>query len=71
MPIMCWPSRLFQHLVVKERRSFRWLGNFRRLLIRWEHCSSVYRAFFVVALGLICIKRLLRAQKNESAPTPS
>jgi len=35
-------------------------GNFRRLLIRWEHCSDVYRAFFLVALGCICIKRLLR-----------
>jgi transposase len=40
-------------------RSFAWLGNFRRLLIRWEHCASIYRAFFLVALGRICIKRLL------------
>ncbi len=41
-------------------RSFAWLGNYRRLLIRWEHLHHVYRAFFTVALALICIKRLLR-----------
>ena len=41
-------------------RSFAWLGNFRRLLIRWEHCADIYRAFFLVALGRICIKQLLR-----------
>jgi hypothetical protein len=28
----------------KVERSFAWLGNFRRLLIRWEHPFSVYRS---------------------------
>jgi transposase len=38
-------------------RSFAWLGNFRRLLIRWEHLSSVYRSFFTVAVLLVCLRR--------------
>jgi len=42
----------------KVERTFAWLGNFRRLLIRWEHLSSVYRSFFTVAVPLICLRRL-------------
>jgi transposase len=42
----------------KVERSFAWLGNFRRLLIRWEHRFDNYRSFFVVALLLICVRRL-------------
>jgi transposase len=42
----------------KVERSFAWLGNFRRLLIRWEHLSSVYRSFFTVAVLLVCVRRL-------------
>ncbi|HEX8996350.1 MAG TPA: IS5 family transposase [Ktedonobacterales bacterium] len=38
-------------------RSFAWLGAFRRLLIRWEHLSGVYRSFFTVAVLLICLRR--------------
>jgi len=39
-------------------RSFAWLGNFRRLLIRWEHLSDVYQGFFTVAVLLVCLRRL-------------
>jgi transposase len=39
-------------------RSFAWLGNFRRLLIRWERRFTVYRSFFALALAVICLKRL-------------
>jgi transposase len=41
-------------------RSFAWLGNFRRLLIRWEHLFSVYRSFFMVGALLLCVRRLCR-----------
>jgi transposase len=41
----------------RVERSFAWLGNFRRLLIRWEHLSSVYRSFFTVAVLLVCVRR--------------
>jgi hypothetical protein len=36
------------------------LGNYRRLLIRWEHLFGVYRSFFAVAVMLLCVKRLAR-----------
>ncbi len=42
-------------------RSFAWLGNFRRLLIRWEHIFGVYRSFFRVAVLLICPRRAFPA----------
>jgi len=43
-------------------RSFAWLGNFRRLLIRWEHLLVVYRGFFEVALLMMCVRRLVRVE---------
>jgi transposase len=39
-------------------RSFAWLGNFRRLLIRWERYVGIYRAFYTVAVLLVCLRRL-------------
>ena len=39
-------------------RSFAWLGNFRRLLLRWEHLFTVYRSWFTVAVLLLCLRRL-------------
>ena len=44
----------------KVERSFSWMGNFRRLLIRWEHHLSVYRGFCLYALALVCINTLLK-----------
>jgi hypothetical protein len=35
-----------------------WLGNFRRLLIRWERLVGVYRAWFAFAVMLLCVRRL-------------
>jgi hypothetical protein len=39
---------------------FAWLGNVRRLLMRWEHLSSVYHSFLAVGVMLLCVRRLLR-----------
>ena len=39
-------------------RSFAWLGNFRRLLIRWEHLFGVYRSWFTVAALLLCLRHV-------------
>lgn len=41
-------------------RTFAWLGNFRRLLFRWERDLLVYRDLFALALTLICLRRLSR-----------
>ncbi len=38
-------------------RSFACVGNFRRLLIRWEHLCSVYVSFFTVAVLHVCLRR--------------
>src|SRR5262249_50291619 len=42
----------------KVERSFAWLGNYRRLLIHWEHLFAVYRDFFAFAAMARCDKRL-------------
>lgn len=42
----------------KVERSFAWLGNFRRLLIRWEHDCQVYASFFTFAVTIVCLRRL-------------
>ncbi|MGE5333274.1 MAG: IS5 family transposase, partial [Nitrososphaerota archaeon] len=42
----------------KVERSFAWLGNFRRLLIRWERLFGVYRSWFTVAVLLLCLRRV-------------
>ncbi|PIP73742.1 MAG: IS5/IS1182 family transposase [Candidatus Lloydbacteria bacterium CG22_combo_CG10-13_8_21_14_all_47_15] len=41
----------------KVERTFAWLGNYRRLLVRWEHHLSIYTAFFTFACILICLGR--------------
>jgi len=58
-------ERLGRHRWVVER-SFAWLGNFRRLLIRWERQFAVYRSFFTVAVLLVCLKRLIRAVEEPA-----
>ena len=42
----------------KVERTLAWLGNFRRLVVRWEHHITMYRAFFHVACLLITLKKL-------------
>ena len=39
-------------------RTFAWLGSFRRLLIRWERRTDIYCAFFVLALVILCMRRI-------------
>ena len=41
----------------KVERSFAWLGNFRRLLIRWERLFAVYRSWFKVAVMVLSLRR--------------
>ncbi len=39
-------------------RTIGWLGNFRRLVVRWERSLTMYRAFVHVALMMIVLRRL-------------
>jgi transposase len=52
----------------KVERSFAWLGNFRRLLIRWERLFRLYVSSFAFAIMVICVRR---ASAIESAMQPA
>ena len=57
-PIVARKDDYRQRFMVE--RSFAWLGNFRRLLIRWEHIHAVYNSLFAVAVMIVCVRRLTR-----------
>lgn len=40
----------------KVERTFAWMGNFRRLLVRQERILGNYRSFFLIACTLICLR---------------
>jgi transposase len=42
----------------KIERTFAWLGNFRRLVVRYEHRVLIYEAFFHLACLLITLRYL-------------
>lgn len=42
----------------KIERTFAWLGNFRRLLVRHDHQVQMYEAFFHVACLIITLRHL-------------
>jgi transposase len=44
----------------KVERTFAWLGNYRRLVVRYEWLAHVYLAFVMVAFILICLAALLK-----------
>ena len=42
----------------KVERTFAWLGNFRRLVVRYDRLLNLYRAFFHIACALITLRFL-------------
>ena len=42
----------------KVERTFAWLGNFRRLVVRYERHLLMYQAFFRIACLLITLRHL-------------
>jgi transposase len=42
----------------KVERTFAWLGNFRRLVVRYEHHVAIYEAFFHVACLVVTLRFL-------------
>ena len=52
-------------------RSFAWLGNFRRLLIRWERQFEVYAGFFSVAVLIISLRACERSRNAERTHMPT
>ena len=41
----------------KVERTFAWLGNFRRLVVRYERHIEIYRAFFKLACIIIALRQ--------------
>ena len=70
-----WRAKRGRPVVVRQadyglryrvERSFAWLGNFRRLPIRWDRQFVVYRSFFTVAVLLLCLKRLTQVVEEPA-----
>ena len=41
-------------------RTFAWLGNFRRLVVRRERLAMMHEAFCILACIIICLRELLK-----------
>lgn len=44
----------------RVERTFAWLGNYRRLVVRYDRKLSMYQAFFHIACALITLRSLLK-----------
>jgi transposase len=47
----------YTHRWIVER-TFSWLGNFRRLVVRWERHALNYLAFLLIACAIICLRSI-------------
>jgi len=41
-------------------RTFAWLGNFRRLVVRYDRSLQIYRTFFHIACFMIVLRRVVQ-----------
>jgi len=41
-------------------RTFAWLGNFRRRVVRYDRSLTVYQGFFHIACFMIVLRRVLK-----------
>lgn len=55
-PVGAYQREYAQRWIVE--RTFAWLGNFRRLLVRHERFLGVYHGFMLLAFVLICLSRI-------------
>jgi transposase len=44
----------------KVERTLAWLGNFRRLVVRYDRSITIYEAFFHIACFMIALRRVLK-----------
>ena len=44
----------------KVERTFAWLGNFRRLVVRYDRSTTIYEAFFHIACLMITLRKVLK-----------
>ena len=50
-------KHLGKHRWVVER-TFAWINQFRRLVVRYERHADLYRAFLVIAAAIVCFRAL-------------
>ena len=41
-------------------RTFAWIGNYRRLVVRWDRSLTIYNAFFHIACFMIVLRRVVQ-----------
>jgi len=51
--------RRYQRRWIVERTNA-WLGNFRRLVVRYDRSLTIYRAFFHIACFIIVLRRVVQ-----------
>ena len=51
--------RRYRHRWIVER-TFAWLGNYRRLVVRWDRSLTIYSGFFHIACFMIVLRRVLK-----------
>jgi transposase len=51
--------RRYRHRWIVER-TFAWLGNFRRLVVRYDRSIVVYAGFFHLACAMLTLRRVLK-----------
>jgi len=44
----------------KIERTFAWLGNYRRLVVRYDRSITIYEAFFHIACLMITLRKVLK-----------
>src|SRR6266853_1549340 len=44
----------------KVERTIAWLGNFRRLVVRYDRSDTLYEGFFNIACFMIVLRRVLK-----------
>ena len=51
--------RRYRHRWIIER-TIAWLGNFRRLVVRYDRSLKIYEAFFQIACLMIVLRRVVK-----------
>jgi len=44
----------------KMERTFAWIANYRRLVVRYDRSLTIYQAFFHIACFMIVLRRVLK-----------
>ncbi|MBN2019513.1 MAG: DDE-type integrase/transposase/recombinase [Sedimentisphaerales bacterium] len=52
------PPATMENMVMPVERTFSWLGNNHRLVVRWDRDITVYNAFFHIACLVTALRRL-------------